>query len=547
MTASGRSLVIKFSNRTLSSRGLSGPRFNGPGSVCRGRAPSSRVLGTSGYPQRWGRAEIARSCDSGPLCPRARRAGRGRTLQGRSPPHQRQEERLGRGGQRKAEGGAGGDVRAQASRGAPRPHGGPGPRPGRPRVAGRGRPGLHHLSRAARLARHAALRPQLLPRLPQGPVGRRLRWAPALLPHLPRERRGAAAAAQEHDAAGAGGQVQPRAAPGCHIIRTIQFISFPDWLLSLSKVMAAAQKCIKEVGRELTELVEQLVGIVRNLQSQKHLPESGPENERSTLSMGMSSSDGADLALASSKPVTSDTPERKMKDILHDLEEIQKKLQENFTWKGALEEHLQVKLQEAPSSSSHPLPDHSCPAPRRAFQFAQWAISPTFDLRSHSCSLEVSEDCRVVTVSHWPQTHLWSHERFVTCQVLCSQAFSSGQQYWEVDTQHCSHWAVGVASWGMRRTQILGRTKDSYCVEWKGNSQLSAWHMVRETVLGSDRPKVVGIWLDLEEGKLAFYSVADQETLLYECPVSASSPLHPAFWLYGLNPGNSLTIRPVNV
>ncbi|XP_025851958.1 E3 ubiquitin-protein ligase RNF135 isoform X3 [Vulpes vulpes] len=419
MTASGRSLVIKFSNRTLSSRGLSGPRFNGPGSVCRGRAPSSRVLGTSGYPQRWGRAEIARSCDSGPLCPRARRAGRGRTLQGRSPPHQRQEERLGRGGQRKAEGGAGGDVRAQASRGAPRPHGGPGPRPGRPRVAGRGRPGLHHLSRAARLARHAALRPQLLPRLPQGPVGRRLRWAPALLPHLPRERRGAAAAAQEHDAAGAGGQVQPRAAP--------------------------------------------------------------------------------------------------------------------------------VKLQEAPSSSSHPLPDHSCPAPRRAFQFAQWAISPTFDLRSHSCSLEVSEDCRVVTVSHWPQTHLWSHERFVTCQVLCSQAFSSGQQYWEVDTQHCSHWAVGVASWGMRRTQILGRTKDSYCVEWKGNSQLSAWHMVRETVLGSDRPKVVGIWLDLEEGKLAFYSVADQETLLYECPVSASSPLHPAFWLYGLNPGNSLTIRPVNV
>nr|XP_025851961.1 E3 ubiquitin-protein ligase RNF135 isoform X3 [Vulpes vulpes] len=269
--------------------------------------------------------------------------------------------------------------------------------------------------------------------------------------------------------------------------------------------------------------------------------------DKYSRALRQSSSDGADLALASSKPVTSDTPERKMKDILHDLEEIQKKLQENFTWKGALEEHLQVKLQEAPSSSSHPLPDHSCPAPRRAFQFAQWAISPTFDLRSHSCSLEVSEDCRVVTVSHWPQTHLWSHERFVTCQVLCSQAFSSGQQYWEVDTQHCSHWAVGVASWGMRRTQILGRTKDSYCVEWKGNSQLSAWHMVRETVLGSDRPKVVGIWLDLEEGKLAFYSVADQETLLYECPVSASSPLHPAFWLYGLNPGNSLTIRPVNV
>lgn len=99
----------------------------------------------------------------------------------------------------------------------------------------------------------------------------------------------------------------------------------------------------------------------------------------------------------------------------------------------------------------------------------------------------------------------------------------------------------------MKRTQILGRTSDSCCIEWKGTGQLSAWHMVEETVLGSDRPTVVGIWLDLEEGKLAFYSVANQEKLIYECPVPASSPLHPAFWLYGLNPGNALTIRPVNV
>lgn len=310
---------------------------------------------------------------------------------------------------------------------------------------------------------------------------------------------------------------------------------------------AVAQKSITEVGCELAELVEQLIDIVRSLQSQRHLPESGPDNERSTPSMSVPSSGEVDLSLASSKPVTSNTPERKTRDILHDLEEIQKKLQENFTWKESLKEQMQVELQETPHSSSCPLPDQSHPAPKRASRFAQWAMSPTFDLRSHSCSLEVSEDGRAVTVSHCAQTHLWSHERFVTCQALCSQAFSSGQHYWEVDTRRCSHWAVGVASGGMKRTQILGRTTDSCCVEWKGTGQLSAWHMVKETVLGSDRPTVVGIWLDLEEGKLAFYSVANQETLLYECPVSASSPLHPAFWLYGLNPGNSLTIRPVHV
>lgn len=179
--------------------------------------------------------------------------------------------------------------------------------------------------------------------------------------------------------------------------------------------------------------------------------------------------------------------------------------------------------------------------------FSSGAISPTFDLKSLSCSLELSEDCRKVTVSYIPQLYPWSPDRFTTCQVLCSQAFSSGQQYWEVDTQHCSHWAIGVASWGMGRDKILGRTRDSWCIEWKGTGQLSVWNMVKETVLSSEKPRVVGIWLDLEQGKLAFYSVANQETLLCECTVPASSPLHPAFWLYGLHPGNSLTIRPVKV
>nr|XP_012593145.1 E3 ubiquitin-protein ligase RNF135 isoform X2 [Microcebus murinus] len=308
---------------------------------------------------------------------------------------------------------------------------------------------------------------------------------------------------------------------------------------------AAVQKSIMEVGRELTELVEQLVDIVRSLQNQRRLAESGPDNELGILSTTFSS--GVDLSLASPKLETSSTSEGEMRDVLHDLEVIQEKLRENLTWKEASEERTQVELPEAPSSSSRPLPNQSLPAPKRASQFAPWAINPTFDLQTLSCSLEVSKDCHIVTVSHRPQSYPWSRERFSTSQVLCSQALSSGQQYWEVDTRHCSHWAVGVASWGMSRDRILGRTTDSCCVEWKGTSQLSAWHMFKETVLGSDRPGVVGIWLDFEEGKLAFYSVANEEKLLYECMVSASAPLHPAFWLYGLHPGNSLIIKQVRV
>ncbi|XP_015356665.1 E3 ubiquitin-protein ligase RNF135 isoform X1 [Marmota monax] len=275
---------------------------------------------------------------------------------------------------------------------------------------------------------------------------------------------------------------------------------------------ATVPENITEVVQKLTDLVGQLVDIVKRLQRQTPLSESGQDNE-----VNIALSSGEDRGLTSLNLETSNTSEGRMGEILHDLEEIQKNLQENVTWKAAPEEQT------------------------------QGIINPTFDLGSLSCILKVSEDCRTVTVSQFRQPYPWSQERFSTSQVLCSQALSSGRHYWEVDTKCCNNWAVGVASWGMSRDRMLGRTADSWCIEWKGTGQLSAWTMVKETVLGSDRPGVVGIWLDLEERKLAFYSVASQEKLLYECEMAASSPLHPAFWLYGLTPGNSLIINQVRV
>ncbi|XP_059762411.1 E3 ubiquitin-protein ligase RNF135 [Balaenoptera ricei] len=59
-------------------------------------------------------------------------------------------------------------------------------------------------------------------------------------------------------------------------------------------------------------------------------------------------SDGVDLSLASPKLVTSNTPEGKMRDILRDLEEIQEKLQENFTRKETFEEQMQAGLPTSP-------------------------------------------------------------------------------------------------------------------------------------------------------------------------------------------------------
>uniref|UniRef100_A0A4X1TI24 E3 ubiquitin-protein ligase RNF135 n=1 Tax=Sus scrofa TaxID=9823 RepID=A0A4X1TI24_PIG len=284
----------------------------------------------------------------------------------------------------------------------------------------------------------------------------------------------------------------PRPAPGprCHT----------------AQLRVAAQKSITEVGRELAELVDQLVDTVRSLQSQSCLPESEPDKDLRTLASVGSSGRRKNGPGGGAK----DSP----------LAWLGIKLYHTRRYKAAFC-YLRISSHEPSELAGHIL-----------VSFPSGAISPTFDLGSLSCSLE---------------SYPWSPERFASCQVLGSQGFSSGQRYWEVDTQRCSHWAVGVASRGMRRDQILGRTSDSWCVEWNGASQLSAWHVVKQTVLGSDRPGVVGIWLDFEKEKLAFYSVADQEKLLYEYPVSASFALYPAFWLYGLYPGNSLTVRQVNL
>ncbi|XP_006891125.1 PREDICTED: E3 ubiquitin-protein ligase RNF135 [Elephantulus edwardii] len=304
-----------------------------------------------------------------------------------------------------------------------------------------------------------------------------------------------------------------------------------------SPLPAAAQKSITEVGRELVKLVEQLVDITGRLQNQRSLPQSEAYDALSILD---TASCDVDLSLASPKIVTSNTSDEQIGDVLHALEEIQEKLQKNFMGEKALNEQTQVELPETPSTSSGPL---SNSAPRKASQFAHGSNKLTFDLSSLSCSLELSEDGCTVTVSHWPQFYPWSRERFETCQVLCSPGLSYGQCSWKVDTQHCSYWAVGVASWRMSRDKILGRTEDSWCVEWRGTGQLSAWHMAKEVAISSDKPAVVGIQLDLMSGKLAFYEVTHQEKFLYECSVPVSYPLHPAFWLYGLLPGNKLTLK----
>nr|KAF6416995.1 ring finger protein 135 [Molossus molossus] len=80
----------------------------------------------------------------------------------------------------------------------------------------------------------------------------------------------------------------------------------------------------------------------------------------------MAFSGGVDHSSAAPQLGTPSMPEEKVRDILHNLEDIRGKLQDRFAGKEPLEEQRQVKLPKGLSSSSGPLTDQDHLASRFA-------------------------------------------------------------------------------------------------------------------------------------------------------------------------------------
>ncbi|XP_074927945.1 E3 ubiquitin-protein ligase RNF135 isoform X2 [Chelonoidis abingdonii] len=204
-------------------------------------------------------------------------------------------------------------------------------------------------------------------------------------------------------------------------------------------------------------------------------------------------------------------------------------------------------LQERSVCSTSVVSASDNPEPVVSSQFSQWAVNVTFDLQRIHRNLEIRSENKKVIVSRFPPGYEPALKRFCISQVMCSQSFSEGRHYWEVSTKDSGGWAVGVADGNIGRKDQLGRTELSWCVEWSGkNKQLSAWHRNQETRLSEDRPLNVGVFLDLANKHLSFYSLTDKETLLHRFEINILRPVYPAFWLYGLDEEGSLTINHIN-
>ncbi|XP_078740567.1 tripartite motif-containing protein 16-like [Lampetra fluviatilis] len=160
--------------------------------------------------------------------------------------------------------------------------------------------------------------------------------------------------------------------------------------------------------------------------------------------------------------------------------------------------------------------------------------SPTLDTTSAHILLLISSDLRTVTCygvmivhSHYQRSHYFQYRP----QALCSESFSSGQHYWEVDVGGARQCRVGVAYGSIpRRTDddecCLGGSDVSWCLEKRGSS-FSVWHGGVETSLTvPEPPRRVGVHLDWDAGLLSFYN-ADAMALLHSFHQTFAQPLHP--------------------
>ncbi|XP_078470952.1 E3 ubiquitin/ISG15 ligase TRIM25-like [Lampetra planeri] len=170
--------------------------------------------------------------------------------------------------------------------------------------------------------------------------------------------------------------------------------------------------------------------------------------------------------------------------------------------------------------------------------------SPTVDTNSAQNKLQISSDLRTVTWTDVSQGRPDHPHRFDDWpQALCSESFSSGQHYWEVDVGGAAYCQVGVAYGTIARKGYgdeceLGYN-DSSWVLYKDSNSCSVWHGdVWTSVPVRDPPRRVGCHLHWEAGLLSFYR-ADSMELLHSVHHSFSQPLYPAL---RVGDGNSVRI-----
>ncbi|XP_041821416.1 E3 ubiquitin-protein ligase TRIM39 isoform X2 [Chelmon rostratus] len=147
----------------------------------------------------------------------------------------------------------------------------------------------------------------------------------------------------------------------------------------------------------------------------------------------------------------------------------------------------------------------------------QYAADVHLDPRTANPWLVLSEDGRQVRDGDVEQNLVDTPERFDTAPcVLSTTGFTTGRHYWEVEVGDKTAWDLGVARESVSRKGVVTLSpEDGYwtiCLRQAHEYRACAGQA--QLLCLSQRPQVVGVFLDYEDGVVSFYD-AEAKSHIY--------------------------------
>ncbi|XP_051521441.1 nuclear factor 7, brain-like [Myxocyprinus asiaticus] len=167
----------------------------------------------------------------------------------------------------------------------------------------------------------------------------------------------------------------------------------------------------------------------------------------------------------------------------------------------------------------------------------QYAVDLTLDSDTASPYLILSGDGKQVRDGDINQKPSDNPKRFDTCLcVLAKEDYSSGRFYFEVQVKGKTEWDLGVARESVnRKGKITATPQNGYwSVALRNGSQYQASESSTLSLSVRVKPKVVGVFVDNEEGLVSFYDVESRFHIYSFTSQSFTEELYPYF-----SPGNS--------
>ncbi|XP_028826580.1 tripartite motif-containing protein 16 [Denticeps clupeoides] len=178
----------------------------------------------------------------------------------------------------------------------------------------------------------------------------------------------------------------------------------------------------------------------------------------------------------------------------------------------------------------------SMPDPKTREDFLKYATSLSLDGNTAHKFLRLTEDNRKATnTTPWQHSYPDVPERFEHWrQVLAMESFYLGRHYFEVDLSgdgtHVGVTYKSIDRKGSESNSCITGNNFSWCLQWNGR-HFSTWHSDVETPLKVDKATRVGVYVDFDCGRLAFYAAGESMPLIHEYKADFLEPVYPAFWL----------------